>query len=71
MAYPKPEILLTYNTMLQVLVVSRPNDSQIRRMRLALNPTTLHRWFRDSCFECDDSLIIQVFPLLFNIGMVI
>ncbi len=26
-------------------------------------------WFRDSCFTCDGSSTIQVFPLLFNIGM--
>jgi hypothetical protein len=31
----------------------------------------LHTWFRDSCFTCDGSSTIQVFPLLFNIGMVI
>ncbi len=31
----------------------------------------LHRWFRDSCFTCDGVLTIQVFSLLFNIGMAI
>ncbi len=36
---------------------------------LQFNPI-LYMWFRDSCFKCDDSLSIQVFPLLFNIGMV-
>ncbi len=30
----------------------------------------LHTWFRDSCFTCDGSSTIQVFPLLFKIGMV-
>ncbi len=27
-------------------------------------------WFRDSFSTCDGSLIMQVFPLIFNIGMV-
>ncbi len=31
----------------------------------------LHSWFRESCFTFDGSSTIQVFPLLFNIGMVI
>jgi hypothetical protein len=31
----------------------------------------LHTWFRDSCFTCDGSPTIQVFPLIFYIGMVI
>jgi hypothetical protein len=35
-----------------------------------LNPI-LHTWFRDSCFIYDGSTTIQVFPLLFNTGMVI
>jgi len=35
-----------------------------------INPI-LHTWFRDSCFTCDGSSTIQVFPLLFHIGMVI
>jgi hypothetical protein len=35
-----------------------------------INPI-LHTWFRDSCFTCDGSSAIQVFPLLFNIGMAI
>jgi kinesin light chain len=29
-----------------------------------------HTWFRDRCFKCDGSSTIQVFPLLFKIGMV-
>ncbi len=36
---------------------------------ITFNPI-LHTWFRDSCSTCDDSLTIQIFPLLFNIGMV-
>ncbi len=35
-----------------------------------INPI-LHTWFRDSCFICDGSSTIQVFPLLFKTGMVI
>ena len=31
----------------------------------------LHTWFRDICFKCDGSPTIQVFPLIFYIGMVI
>ncbi len=34
------------------------------------NPILL-TWFRDSCFTCDGSSTIQVFPLLFNMRMVI
>jgi hypothetical protein len=30
----------------------------------------LHMWLRDSCFTCDGSSTIQLFPVLFNIGMV-
>jgi hypothetical protein len=35
-----------------------------------INPI-LHTWFRDSCFTCDGSPTIKVFPLIFYIGMVI
>jgi hypothetical protein len=31
----------------------------------------LHTWFRDSCFTCVGSPTIQVFPMIFYIGMVI
>jgi hypothetical protein len=37
---------------------------------LYVNPI-LHTLFRDSCFTCDGSPTIQVFPLIFYIGMVI
>ncbi len=35
-----------------------------------INPI-LHTWFRDSCFTCDGSPAIQIFPMIFHIGMVI
>jgi hypothetical protein len=28
-------------------------------------------WFRESCFTCDGYSTMKVFPLLYNIGMVI
>ncbi len=31
----------------------------------------LHTWLKDSCFTCDGSPTIQVFPLIFYIGVVI
>jgi hypothetical protein len=40
------------------------------RLFFPFNPI-LHTWFRDSCFTCDGSPTIQVFPLIFYIGMVI
>ncbi len=42
----------------------------VRQSILPLNPI-LHMWFRDNGFTCDGSSTIQVFPLLFSIGMVI
>ncbi len=39
-------------------------------LNLKINPI-LHTWFRDSCFTCDGSSTIRVFPLLFHIVMVI
>ncbi len=41
----------------------------LRASSFLINPI-LHTWFKDSCFICDGSSTIQVFPLLFNIGMV-
>jgi hypothetical protein len=41
--------------------LSCPND---------FNPI-LHTWFRDSCFTCVGPSTVQVFPLLFNIALVI
>ncbi len=34
-----------------------------------VNPI-LHTWMRDNCVTCDGSPTIQVFPWIFNIGMV-
>jgi hypothetical protein len=42
---------------------------QMFRLENSFNPI-LHTWFRDSCFTCDGSSTIQVFPFLFNIGIV-
>jgi hypothetical protein len=36
---------------------------------VSINPI-LHTWFRGSCFTCDGSPAIQVFPLIFYIGIV-
>jgi hypothetical protein len=41
------------------------------RMILSIFSPILHTWLRDSCFTYDCSSTIQVFPLLFNMGMVI
>jgi hypothetical protein len=40
------------------------------KMCLPLINPILHTWFRDSCFTCDGFSTIQVFPLLFHIGIV-
>ncbi len=38
--------------------------------KLVLNPI-LHMWIMDSSFTCDGSPTLQVFPLIFYMGMVI
>ncbi len=38
------------------------------RIESSFNPI-LHTWTRDSCFICDGSSAIRVFPWIFYIGM--
>jgi hypothetical protein len=45
-------------------------DGGMEGLEGKVNPI-LHTWFRDSCFTCDGSPTIQVFPLNFYTGMVI
>jgi hypothetical protein len=50
--------------------LKRKRDDQGDASLCILNPI-LHTWFRDSFFTRDGSSTTLVFPLLFNIGMVI
>jgi len=39
------------------------NEEEENEVKVVINP--IHTWLRDSCFTCDGSSTIQVFPLLF------
>ncbi len=53
----------------KIMTISMDYRHKIRNIG-NLNPI-LHTWFRDSCFTCDGSHTIQVFPWISYIGMVI